>query len=324
MVDSHPLDSRPLEDPAAIRVQQNRRHVGGLRVVLISLILLMVLFSVVDLMLAPVGRSTAHITMALGGVALVSFVLLRRSQQRRWASPLVVTGLMVITAWGIYTYGSVRASAAMGLVLAVVLAGTHLRLRALWLTMFGGMAILGGVTWAEAQGYLNRPQLLPDVRYWLLGSVVMALIGTLLYQMRKATDEAYLHQLNQYEDRLRLEDEREQSQRHYQRIFRLNPTALMVQFASKRTILEVNPAFERSFGYAKDAVLGQSGGLPWVSEAQWEAHCRRLFERGHTGWEQAHWRHQDGRSVEVLVSSSLNEDEGGTLILTTVVDASGA
>lgn len=323
MVDSHPLDSRPLEGPAEIRVQHTRSHVGSLRLVLISLILLMLVFSVIDLVLAPVGRSTAHITMALGGVALVSFLLLRRSH-RRWASPLVVTGLMVITAWGIYTYGSVRAAAAMALVLAVVLAGTHLRLRALGLTMLGGMAILGGVTWAESRGYLVRPPMLPDVRYWLLGSVVMAMIGTLLYQMRKATEEAYLHQLNQYEDRLRLEDEREQSLRHYQRIFRLNPTALMVQFASKRTILEVNPAFERRFGYAQDAIVGQSGGLPWVSEGQWQAHCRRLFERGHTDWEQAHWRHQDGRSVEVLVSSSLNEDEGGTLILTTVVDASGA
>jgi PAS domain S-box-containing protein len=312
------LDSRPLEDPAEIRVAQSRRRSDSLRWVLGGIALLMVGMSLVDHLLAPPGESRSFISLSMGVVALLSYLLLR-VYPRKWGSPLMVVGILVTTAWAVYSYGSVRAASTLALLGAVVMAGTYLSLRALWATTVSGVLILGGLTWAEASGHLVKPGLAADLRFWLMGSVIMAVIGALLHHTRKATDEAYLRQLNQSEDRLRLEHERDQSQRRFQRIFRLNPTALMIQFAGTGAILEVNPAFGRDLGYPGDQLVGQPAVRLWADRSQWQEHAKLLFERGRTDWQHSQWLRSDGRITEVLVCSELSEDPSGMLILTTVL-----
>jgi len=316
-------DSRPLEDPADIRWGQRRRRNRSARWVMMSIALLMLGMALVNHLLAPPGESQALMALSMGGVALLSYLTLH-SRPRRWESPVTVMGVLVFTAWAVHSYGSVRAGSTLALLGAVVMAGTYMSLRALWATTGAGVIILGGLTWAEAGGHLVKPGLAPDLRFWLMCSVITAVIGALLHHTRKATDEAYLRQLNQMEDRLRLEHERDQSQRRFKRIFRLNPTALMIQIAGTCTVQEVNPAFERGFGYPGEKLVGQSAGVLWADEPAWQAHCKRLFEQGRTGWQPADWRRSDGQIVEVLVSSELNEDPGGLMILTTVVDATDA
>ena len=312
------LDSRPLEGPAEIRVAQSRRRSDSLRWVLGGIVLLMVGMSLVDHLLAPPGESRSYISLSMGGVALLSYLLLR-AHPRKWGSPLMVVGILVTTAWAVYSYGSVRAAATQALLGAVVMAGTYLSLRALWATTLSGVLILGGLTWAEAGGHLVTPGLAADLRFWLMGGVIMAVIGALLHHTRKATDEAYLRQLSQSEDRLRLEHERDKSQRRFQRIFRLNPTALMIQFAGTGAILEVNPAFGRDFGYPGDSLVGQPARRLWADESQWQAHAKLLFERGRTDWQHSLWLRSDNEATEVLVCSELSEDPSGMLILTTVL-----
>lgn len=312
-------DSRPLEDPAEIRKDQRQRSRRSARWVMVIIALLMMGMALVDHLLAPPGDSRSFISFSMGGLALI--YLLLQSRPRQWEGTLMVVGVLVFTTWAVYSYGSVRSASTLALLGAVVIAGTYLSLRALWATTVSGLLILGALTWAEASGHLVKPGMAPDLRYWLMGSVIMGVIGALLYHTRKATDEAYLRQLNQMEERLRLEHERDRSQRRFQRIFRLNPTALMIQFAGTRTVLEVNPAFERGFGYPGEQLVGQPAGVLWADDPSWQAHCKRLFDQGRTGWQTADWRRSDGQVVEVLVSSELTEDTGGLLILTTVLDA---
>lgn len=312
-------DSRPLEDPAEIRKDQRQRSRRSARWVMVVIALLMMGMALVDHLLAPPGDSRSFISLSLGGLALI--YLLLQSRPRQWEGTLMVVGVLVFTAWAVHSYGSVRSASTLALLGAVVMAGTYLSLRALWATTVSGLLILGALTWAETGGHLVKPGLAPDLRYGLMGSVIMGVIGALLHHTRKTTDEAYLRQLNQMEERLRLEHERDRSQRRFQRIFRLNPTALMIQFAGTRTVLEVNPAFERGFGYPGDQLVGQLAGLLWADDVSWQTHCKRLFEQGRTGWQPAVWRRSDGDVVEVLVSSELTEDSGGLLILTTVLDA---
>jgi PAS domain S-box-containing protein len=313
------LDSRPLEDPTEIRQSQRLRSRHSARWVMRAVALLMLGMALVDLLFAPPGESRSFVSHVVFGVALLSYLLLQ-SKPRQWEMPLMVVVVLVFTAWAVYSYGSVRAAPTLALLVPVVMAGTYLSFRALWANAVAGVLILGGLTWAEAGGHLVKPGLAPDLRFWLMGSVIMAVIGALLHHTRKVTDEAHLRQLNQMEDRLRLEHERDQSQRRFKRIFRLNPTALMIQFAGSRTVLEVNPAFERGFGCLGDQIEGQPAGAFWAEDAAWHTHCERLFEQGRTGWQRAAWRRSDGEVVEVLVSSELTEDPGGLLILTAVLD----
>jgi PAS domain S-box-containing protein len=312
-------DSRPLEDPDEIRQGQRQSSQHSARWMMVVMTLLMLGMALADQLWAPPGASRSFNSLSMGGAVLLSYLMLRR-RRPQWLTPLLAGGLLFIAA-EMYNDGSVRSAATLGLLGAVVMAGTHLGLRALWVTTAAGLLILGALTWAEAGGHLVKPGLAPDLRYWLMGSVSVGVIGVLLHHMRKETDEAYLRQLNQMEDRFRLEHERDQSLRRFQRIFRLNPTALMIQFAGTRTVLEVNPAFERGFGYRGDELVGEPAGRLWTDDASWQTHCRRLFEKGRTGWQQASWRRSDGQAIEVLVSSELTEDTGGLLILTTVVGA---
>lgn len=314
------FDSRPLESPAEIERGHRQARQSSLRWVLLFVTLAMLGMAAVDQLLAPPGESRSHIALSMGSVALLSYLLLR-SDRRKWESPLMVIGMVAVTAWGVYSFGSVRAAATFALWGAVVMAGTYLSLRALWFTAFSGVLLLGALTWAEASGYLPAASFTPDLRYWLMGSVTMLLIGAQLYHTRKSTEKVHLQQLSQMEERLRLEHERDQSLRRFRRIFVLNPTALLVQTANSQAVVEVNPAFERQFGYRGDQIEGQHAGALWVDELQWREHHKTLSGQGHTGWQRGRWRRADGQAVDVLVSSELSEDRSGMLILTTVVDA---
>lgn len=313
------FDSLPLEDPSEIERSQQQHHNRSLRWVPLCVALLLVGMALADHLQASPGESLAHISWSLAGVALLSYLLLR-SDRRRWEGPVVVAGVLLVAAWSVYSNGSVRTASGFAFHGAVVMAGTYLSLRALLATTVASAVILGGLTWAEAGGHLPSASMEADLPYWFTGSAILLLVGLQLYQTRRATDEVYLRRLSQMEDRLRLEHERDRSLRRFRRIFELNPTALLVQVASSQAVVEVNPAFERCFGYAGAQVEGQHAETFWADAQQWQAHCQVLFEKGHTGWQQARWRHADGHEVDVLVCSELSEDPGGLLMLTTVVD----
>jgi PAS domain S-box-containing protein len=315
-------DSRPLEDPSEIRRGQSRRLNRSLRWILISMAVLMAGIALVDYQSAPPGKSRFFISLSMCGVALLSYLLVR-AHRSQWVSPLLVVSALAVTGWAMYTYGSVRAASGLALMGVVVLAGTYLRLRSLVATTAASLLILGALTWAEAGGHLVKPGLEPDFMFWVMGSVVVVLTGSLLLHSRRATDEAHLRRLNQLEDRLRMEHEREQSLRRFNRIFRLNPTALVIQLAGTQAIQEVNPAFERSFGYRSDQLAGQQAGVLWADERQWQEHLKVLFEKGRTDWQRARWVRSDGQAVDVMTCSELSEDNSGMLILTTVTDWSG-
>ncbi len=317
------LDSLQLEDPSEIERSQQLHQNRSLRWVQLCVALLLAGMALADHLLAPPGESLAHVSWSMAGVALLSYLLLR-SKRRRWESPLVVTSILMVAAWSVYSFGSVRAASGFAFQGAVVMAGTYLSLRALLATTVASVLILGGLTWAETGGHLPPASMEADLRYWLTGSAILLLIGLQLHQTRRATDEVYRRRLGQMEDRLRLEHERDRSLRRFRRIFQLNPTALVVQAASTQAVVEVNPAFERCFGYPGAQVEGLRAETFWADAQQWQEHRRVLFEKGHTGWQQARWRHADGHPVDVLVCSELNEDPGGLLILTTVVDESSA
>jgi len=312
-------DSRPLEDPSAIQHSESRRRHRSLRWLLLSIALMMVAQAVVDVYLAPPGDTRYVISLLMGCVALLSYLLLR-AHLGEWVIPLMVVSALLFTGWAMHSFGSVRAASVLALFGVVVLAGTYQRLPALLATTGASLLILGGLTWAEAAGHLVKPELAADFRFWVMGSVVMVVIGALLHHTRQATDEAHLRRLNQMEDRIRLEHERDLSIRRFGRIFQLNPNGLMIQLADTQAILEVNPAFERTFGYRGDQLVGQQTRCLWADEGERQAHARLLFAQGRTDWQRVRWSLSDGQAVDVMVYSELNEDPTGVLILTTVSD----
>ncbi|QCB46146.1 PAS domain S-box protein [Hydrogenophaga sp. PAMC20947] len=313
------LDSRPLDDPSEIRRFQSSARTRSLKSVLLFIAALMAPLTAVDIWMAPPGDSRAVISMSMTLLALWSYLMLKRKRSDLMRLPLVV-GILFLGSWAMYSYGSVRASSSFSLIASVVLAGSFLSLRYVAVTLLASMGILGALTWAEASGRMGPPSFVADVRYWMMASVILAVVGALLYYVRGATDEAHVRRLNQMEDRLRLEFERDQSLRRFGRIFRLNPTALLIQLASTQTVLEVNPAFERSLGYEAERIVGRPAGSLWATDLHWREHLRVLFEKGSTGWQQVLWLRANGQAIDVWVYSELSEDHSGMLITTTVAE----
>ena len=313
------LDSRPLEDPSEIRHYQSSARNRSLQSVLLFIAVLMATLAGIDAWMAPPGDSRAVISLSMVVLALWSYQMLKRKRSDLMRFPLVA-GILFLGGWAMCSYGSVRASSSFAMIAAVVLAGAFLNLRYVVATLIAGLGILGALTWAEASGRLGQPAFAADVRYWMLGSVIVGVVGALLYYVRGATDEARVRRLNHMEDRLRLEYERDQSLRRFGRIFDLNPTALLIQLASTQTVLEINPAFERSLGYEAERIVGRPAGSLWASDLQWREHLRKLFEKGTTGWQQVLWLKADGQAVDVWVYSELSDDHSGMLITTTVLE----
>ena len=312
------LDSRPLEFPAEIQRGQSRRRDLSLRWMFLFIAVAMVFMALVESLLAPSGRSRAWMALTLGCIALLLYFTMR-SARGKWHRHLMVASVIVIAGGAMVQYGSVRASSTFALLGAVVMAGTYLSLRALLVTTFTALFILGGVTWGEVAGHWAKPAMAGDLRFWLMCSIIFLWIGLQLLHTRKATDEAYMRQLNQLEDRLRLEDERGQSLRRFQRIFQLNPTPLLIYSATTQAVLDVNPAFERCFGYEGEKIIGQASRIFWADEQQWHLHSQVLSEQGQTDWIRFQWLGADGQVSDVLVCSNLSEDSGDMLVLTTVV-----
>ena len=312
------FDSRPLEFPAEIARSQKQRRNLSLRWMFLFIAAVMAVMAVTEMLLAPPGRSRAWMALVLGGIALLLYFAMR-SARGKWHRQLMVASILVVSGGAMYMYGSVRASSTFALLGVVVMAGTYLSLRSLFATALAALLILAGVTWAESNGYLAKATMSADFRYWLLSSLTMLWVGLQLHHTRHATDEAYLRQLNHVEDRLRLEDERGQSLRRFQRVFQLNPTPLLIHSATTQAILDVNPAFERVFGYESEKIVGQASRDLWADEAQWHSHSKVLSDQGHTDWIRVQWRRADGQVSNVLVCSNLSEDSGDTLVLTTVV-----
>lgn len=313
-------DSRPLEEPQEIQRSLFRQVRHSVEWVMLSIAVLTMGLSFVDHFFSPQGESRSVISLTMCVTSLAVWRLVRRHRLRAAVAILVVV-ILLVTGWAVSSYGSVRAAAALSLVGAVVLAGTYLSPPALVATTASAIGLLGGLTWSESHGLLPPASMAADIRFWLMGSVIILVVGSMLLHSRQLTDEAHMSRLNQMEERQRLEWERDQSLRRFQRIFLLNPTPLLVLVANTQAVSEINPAFARLFGYRAEELAGRSAGALWADAAQWEAHQRELFGNGRAAWAHVRWRCRDGATREVLVSSQLIEDMGGLLILITVVDA---
>lgn len=311
------IDSHSMEDPADIQRRQRLRRLSGLQWVLLLIAAAMFGMALMDQLIAPPGHSRSAISLCMGLSSLFAYLMIR-FDRRRWVVPFLVVSALAFTTWAVASYGSVRASSALAYIGVIVLAGTYLTLGSLVWTTLATMVILGGLTWAEANLLLDKAEMAADMRYWLMACVIMVVIGAQLRQTRRATEEAHRRRISHMEDRHRLEDERDRSLRRFQRIFRLNPAAMMIQSAGTRNIVEVNPAFERAMGYRAEEIVGSSASDLWAEPRQWLEHSEVLHEKGRTQWRLEQWRKGTGEVTEVVISSELVEDPSGMLVLTTV------
>jgi two-component system sensor kinase FixL len=102
------------------------------------------------------------------------------------------------------------------------------------------------------------------------------------------------------------------SEERFERIFHATPEAIGVTRAADGSFIEVNPAFERAFGWSRDELLGKTTtelGM-WVDPGRREAIVASLMETGHVDSIETPVQRKDGSLLDGLISLSVVELEG--------------
>lgn len=260
-------------------------------------------------------------TALVAGIGWLAFALLRRGYTT-YIPHLLVYALLTAASLAVLSFGSVRTSGGFLFVAAVAGAGIFLGRRALIGSVLYSVASLGALTLAETRGWLPTPSFVVGTKVWLTHSAVLLVVGMLVYYSRTRTHEAFAQQMEELQRRKRTEQERDRSNERFARIFRTSPSPMLAQSARNGCILDVNPAFERCYGYSRDQVLGHSDHFLWADAEQRATYLERLFAQRHAHEERVTGLRADGSRFEALISSEMGNDPEDRLIITTVADVS--
>ncbi len=108
-------------------------------------------------------------------------------------------------------------------------------------------------------------------------------------------------------------------------IFDNAPYAIVLHRASDMTYMEINPAYERMFGYSEDEVIGKTVaqvGFVILDRAGFREQTRALLATGRADDQEATVQRRDGRWVTFRYSTRKVELEGEEVFITVTLDVS--
>jgi PAS domain S-box-containing protein len=257
-------------------------------------------------------------------IATVSFTvaILLQAGRTRYAPYLMGFGVLFAATFGVYAFGSVRSASAFIFVASVAGVGSLLGFRALLASVLLSVIALGGLTWAEVEHLLPEPNMQVGLKVWLTQSTCILIVATMVYYSRMRARQALQQQLDELIRRKETEAERDRSLVRFARIFRTSPSPMVAQSARDGSILDVNPAFERCYGYSRTEVLGRQDDFLWAEPKLREAYRQKLLSQRLVTQFPVTSRRSDGSHFEALVSSEMGNDADDKLVITTVSDIS--
>ncbi len=253
-------------------------------------------------------------------LAVLGYWLLRRGHYQSVAY-LLVYSLIGLSAAGMLAYGSVRSALLLGFAAAVIAAGMMQGKRSLITTLVTSAVVLGLLGWAERAGLLVTPDFAVDLRFWLVNVLLLIGIAGSVYTSRQVVLKAMREQHAELVRRENAEDELRLSEDRYSRIFRSSPAAIIVQALEDMTVLDVNPAFERMYGYSREEFLGGTDEALWFNPQDRKAFQRQMGLDGRAINLPLQARAKDGRRLHVLLSSEVEGMGHGRIVVSTLTDA---
>ncbi|MBT9552473.1 MAG: PAS domain S-box protein [Hydrogenophaga sp.] len=263
------------------------------------------------------------VTALIAGIGWVSLWLLRSGRITTTQTSLfLVFGVMTAASLEMLVFGSVRAAGGFLIVAAVAGAGVFLGRKALIASVVYGITSLGLITLAEHRGLLATPDFDVGVKVWLTHSAVLVVVAVLVFYSRSRAQAAYQQQADELALRKRTEQERDRSMERFGRIFRTSPSPMVAQSARNGVILDVNPAFERCYGYTCDQILGHDDRVLWAEPEQRAVFLQQLIDHRHIHQFECKALRFDGSTFDAMVSSEMGNDPQDKLIITTIADVS--
>ncbi len=130
--------------------------------------------------------------------------------------------------------------------------------------------------------------------------------------------EQISHEHKQTESALRL------SEKKLSRVFSASPDAIVISSLATGRYIDVNPAFERVFGFTQGEAIGRTAvelGV-WPEAAQRDRVVALLRDKGELVNFEARFRHKSGRYFDTLFSASIIELDGEPCMLSITRDIS--
>ncbi|WP_066268653.1 PAS domain-containing sensor histidine kinase [Hydrogenophaga palleronii] len=300
--------------------QEPPKRILELLALLTGLAALVVL--VIDLVFAIPGQREAWIAACLVAVAAIAYGLVR-TDRTRYVAHLMVLGTLCTAVLSVISYGSVRTAVGFLFVAAVAGAGIFLGRRALIVTVLASVGAMGVLTYAEVNGWFSAtPYFEVGLRVWITHSVTVVVVGVMVHHSGRQLREAFERQREELELRRKTEQERDRNLERFARIFRTSPGPMMAQSARSGMILDVNPAFERCFGFTRAQVLGRQDNFLWAVPAHRDDYLSLLFAARRAEQYPVRCMRADGSHFDVLISSEMGNDREDKLIITSIHDVS--
>ncbi len=243
-------------------------------------------------------------------VWVVLLTLAHRRGRDRLAIGGLIVGMIVATALFGISFGSVRTVGSMALAGAIVVAGIFLDVRTLVATLCACSAVVGGLIAAQNMGWLAPPRYEVTPVHWFEYTVVLGTIAMGVWFARRVAVNAGVR-AQAGEARLAA-------------VLRNAPFALVVSAVDGARILEVNAAYERTFGLRREDAVGRTSaelGL-WTDPAQRSAMIETVLRERRVANVAVRLRRTSGEEFDALLSSELVDSAGQQVRVTTVVDVS--
>jgi PAS domain S-box-containing protein len=324
MPHTSPSESAYLLDAKLIE----KAPVRGLRSLLGALLILQMLMAGVLTVTLVFGvsvvHSSAHLQLGVVAAAIIftglTYRLLLRGQHVL-ASHVLVFSMVACSAASIIAYGSARSAMVMGFAGAVVVAGMMLDKKALVMAVLLSAATLALLVWAEASGRLGRPDFGVDLVFWLVHVMLLAGIAACVYTSRQVVLRALRDQHTDLQRRQQAEDQLRLSEDRFSRIFRSSPAAIVVQSLEGGAVLDVNPAFERLYGYTREEFIGQTDAVLWDKAEARQSFRKLIAGVGRRVSLPQDGRTKDGQLIHVMVSTEIEGMGHGRIVVSTITDA---
>lgn len=240
--------------------------------------------------------------------------------ERRFTPLLLNICVFLVAVAAVLAFGSVRNAANFLFVGVVVGAGILFSRRTLMVIVTCVLVTLGLLALAENQGLLRTPDQHVGLKTWVTQALCLVVVALLVYRNRLYVEDTNRRLRDALVLRQRTEQERDRSLDRFVRIFRNSPSPMLAQSARDGMILDVNPAFERCYGYTREQALGKLDDVLWGLPEQRTEYIRLLRNARRTDRFPARGRRADGSLFDVLVSSEMSDRPGDRLVITTIVD----
>lgn len=247
------------------------------------------------------------------------YLMLGRMGMRHGAAWLVVFTLCTAVL-SVLAYGSIRTASNFLFVGAVVGAGLLLGRRALVWCVLASVAMLAVLAYAEGRGWLRTPDMGVSITAWFTQTAALAVAAAIVYHARRQL-ELHADQLQQaLALRRQTEQERDRHLNRFARIFQNSPMPMIAQSGHDGRILDINPAFERCYGYHRDEVIGQADTMLWGIAEERQSYLKRLFRERRAEMQSAKGRRRDGSLFDAAISSEMGSEGEDQLVITTIAD----